>query len=324
MHTRTDVAVDIIILDWNRPDQTIEAVRSALAQRGVAQRIWVVDQGSTQDNQDKLAAFCEDLPEVHVYWLDHNIGVAAGRNLATRLGLARYVVSLDNDAVFADDRCVARAVEHLERDARLGAVAFRILDEHTQSDDAFWDYPAALRQSELSGFAVTRFLGGGHVLRRAAFEQAGGYDERLFFGGEERDVSWRMLGLGYRMRLERDLAVVHRSVTTSKIGWSTKRFYYLVRNTLYIDHKFGAGALGFVRGALGFVLRGLRCGLVLAAVGGVVAGFVLSLRFRLFEPDKARYQLNRFTRSYIAEVDQTRKVPLLARLKRALSPLPPV
>ena len=319
-----DVAVDIIILDWNRPDETILAVKSALAQRGVARRVWVVDQGSHPEHQDKLDAFCELHPDVHVHWLESNIGVAAGRNLATQLGRAPYVVSLDNDAVFADEYCVARALARMEREPQLGALAFTIVDAETQSDEAFWDYPIQLRDSALPRFAVTRFLGGGHVLRRSAFESAGGYDERLFFCGEERDLAWRMIGLGYRLQLERDLRVVHRSVATSKVGWNGRRFYYLVRNTLYIDHKFGAGLLGFARGATGFMLRGLRYGLAYAAVRGIAGGLWMSLRFSLLAKDKQAYQLSEQARSYITQTDQKRSESFRARLKRALQPLPPV
>jgi GT2 family glycosyltransferase len=319
-----EVAVDIIILDWNRPDETILAVQSALAQRGVARRVWVVDQGSLPEHQDKLAAFCEREPDVFVHWLERNVGVAGGRNLATQLGRAPYVVSLDNDAVFADNDCVARAVARMEREPQLGALAFRIVDALTRSDEAFWDYPHKLRASKLPCFAVTRFLGGGHVLRRSAFDAAGGYDERLFFCGEERDVAWRMIGLGYRMRLERDLTAVHRSVATSKVSWSRKRFYYLVRNTLYINHKFDAGMLAFVRGAIGFMVRGLRCGLPLAALGGILHALWMSVRFSLSDEDKRAYELSELTRRYIAEVDQKRAEPLRVRLKRALQPLPPV
>ena len=319
-----DVAVDIIILDWNRPEHTIIAIKSALAQRGVARKVWLVDQGSTPENREKLAAFCEAQRDVHVHWLEQNVGVAAGRNIATRLGGAAYVVSLDNDAVFEDEYCVSRAVRRLEREPELGALAFRILDAQTRSDESYWDYPAALRNSELPNFAVTRFLGGGHVLRRKAFEAAGCYDERLFFGGEERDVAWRMIGLGYRLRLDRDLTVVHRSISTSKISWDDRRYYYLVRNTLYINHKFGAGAHGFMRGALAFMLRGLRCGLLSAAFSGIVESLGMSLRFSLLEHDKEPYQLSEETRRYIMHTDQKQAESFKTRFARLLSPLPHV
>jgi GT2 family glycosyltransferase len=318
------VQVDIIILEWNRSDATIAAIESALAQTGVRRKVWVVDQGSKPEHRARLAAFCEGRTDVHVHWLESNIGVAAGRNLASRLGSAPFIVSLDNDAVFADDACVARALAHLDGEPRLGALAFRVLDADTRDEDAYWDYPAEHLHTRLPWFEVTRFLGGGHALRREAFERAGGYDERLFFGGEERDVAWRMLKQSYRLRWYRDLAVLHRSTSQSKVAWSDQRYFFLVRNSLYINHKFGAGPVGFARGAASFTLRGVRNGLGSAALRGVLAGMTMSLRFSLNPREHGPYRLSRELRRYIAETDGKTRESSLDKLRRQLQPLPKV
>lgn len=317
--------VDIIVLAWNRPDDTIRALRSALDQLDVKRTIWVVDQGSEPDSRAKLAAFCEGRPDVHVHWLAHNIGVPAGRNLATRFGKAPFVVSLDNDAVFGDPRCVARAVAMLQEQPNLGGIAFRILDEASGSDQMYWDYPDAYRNAGLTSFEVTRFLGGGNALRREAFERAGGYDDRLFFGGEERDVAWRMIKLGYTLRWERDLYVVHRSVTENKLTYHDRRFFFLVRNALYINHKFGAGVPGFARGAVSFMLRGARNGLLPAAIRGIAAGFSMSLHFTFSEDArKEHYRLTPQQQRYIADTDHKTGESALRKLRRQLAELPAV
>jgi len=318
------VTADIIILEWNRPDDTINAIQSALAQTGVTRKIWVVDQGSDGLHRTKLARFCSRHPEVHLHSLSRNIGVAAGRNFATRLGSAPYVISLDNDAVFADEACVARAVSRLETSPELGAVAFRILDGETEDEEIYWDYPRSYLKSAHASFEVTRFLGGGHALRRAAFERAGCYDEALFFGSEERDVAWRMIRHGYRLRLYRDLAVRHRSVGHSKLTWSDRRYYFAVRNNLYVNHKFGAGARGFARGAASFTVRGLRNGLAPAALRGIAAGLALSVHFSLNERDKSDYALSAALRRYILQTDHKDRERALDKLRRQLSLLPKV
>jgi GT2 family glycosyltransferase len=260
-----------------------------------------------------------------VHWNARNIGVAAGRNLATRLGKAPYVVSLDNDAVFGDRRCVARAVAALTEQPSLGGLAFRIVDEATGSDHMYWDYPEAYRGAGLASFEVTRFLGGGHALRRDAFERAGGYDDRLFFGGEERDVAWRMIRLGYVLRWERELTVLHRSVSENKLTYHDRRFYFLVRNALYINHKFGAGVPGFARGATSFMLKGARNGLLPAAVRGIAAGCAMSLRFSYSDAAaKDQYRLTPEQQRYIADIDHKTGESALRKLRRQLTALPAV
>jgi GT2 family glycosyltransferase len=318
--------VDIIILTWNRPTATITAIQSALAQTGVERTIWVVDQGSEPANRTLLADFCASQPAVHVHWLGRHVGMAEGRNIASRLGTAPYIFSLDQDATFEDDGCLARAGKQFERLPQLGAIAFTVLDAETGGPEPYWDYPAAYLHSSLNSFEVTRFLGGGYGVRRSAFEAAGEYDARLFFGGEERDLAWRMLARGYRLRLYRDLAVLHKRSRESKLSWSNERYFYLVRNSLYIDHKFGAGLLGFVRGAASFALRGLRNGLCHAALRGIAAALLMSLSFswRARGTLADAYRLSPELRRYISDTDHKTHETALQKLRRQLTLVPKV
>ncbi len=320
-----ELETDIIILDWNRPDETIKAIRSALSQKGVAIKVWIVDQGSEPEKHARVVAFCREHANVHVHRLGRNVGVAAGRNIATRLGRAPYVVSLDNDAVFSDDECVARAIAHLERDSRLGAVAFRIVDAETGTEHEHWEYPAEYLHAGLDTFEVTRFLGGGHAVRRIAFESAGGYDEHLFFSGEERDLGWRMIKNGYVLRWQRDLAVLHRSTKTAKVSWNDQRYYYAVRNALYINHKFGAGPYRFARSVASLLLRGARNGSAPAALRGIAAGFALSLEYSLSDPKrKELHQLSPETRRYIDDTEHKTNETSWQKLTRQWTLLPKV
>jgi GT2 family glycosyltransferase len=312
--------VDVIILDWNRPEDTIAAVKSALSQIDVTCKIWVVDQGSDPVNRERVKTFCNTDDRVTVRWLDSNVGVAAGRNIATRLGTAPYVVSLDNDAVFYDRRCVARAVQRLAADARLAAIAFRVLDAETELEQ-HWDYPLAYLETDFESFEVTRFLGGGHALRRSAFEAVGGYDDSLFFAGEERDLSWRMIKCGHRLRWYRDLAILHRATAAGKLTWNGRRYFYSVRNTLYINHKFGAGAVGFTRSACASLLRGIYNGVGFSALHGIGAGLWMSLRFELTARDKDAYQLSDEIRDYIRRTELRDGESSLQKLRRQFRPL---
>src|SRR5262245_44600946 len=101
--------VDIIILSWNRPAETIAAIRSAAEQAGVDKRILIVDQGSDCTNLAQLEACVERIDCAQLRKLGRNVGVSAGRNIASAMGRSRYIIALDSDAVFADEHTVARA-----------------------------------------------------------------------------------------------------------------------------------------------------------------------------------------------------------------------
>ena len=178
--------------------------------------------------------------------------------------------------------------------------------------------------SDIETFEVTRFCGGGFALRRDAFERAGGFDGSLFFGGEERDLSWRLIRLGYRLRWYRDLAVLHCSTPVAKVNWSDRRYYFLVRNTLYINHKYGAGLTGLLRGSTSFTIRGVRNGLGLAALRGVGEAYAMCLRFSFGAKDKDNYQLTPDMRRYIADTDHKTNESWMTRIRRQLTPLPRV
>lgn len=317
------VQIDVIILSWDRVTETIAAIESAAEQEGVAKRVWVVDQGSKPENLDQLRRAIAALPEVHLLELGKNVGVAQGRNIASALGDAPYIVALDNDAIFKDRRTLAGIVGRLDRDPRLGAVAFRILNFFTGRDDAMcWDYPGVPRSMADREFMATRFIGAGHAIRRVAFEGAGGYDGDLFFAGEERDLCYRILNLGYAVRYCPDFAVLHKVDPAARVNWRKGRFYYTVRNVLYTDYKFGAPLWLLSRSAAVLTLKGLRNGCAGQALRGARDAAAMAWRFAHDGNRSSIYRLNGDVRDYIEKTEHRGETPFMDRLRRQFTRLP--
>jgi GT2 family glycosyltransferase len=315
------LAVDVIILSWNRVDDTIAAIESAAAQRGVDTRIFIVDQGSTPDCLSQLDLLVARLPNAQLRKLSSNSGVAGGRNIATAMGTAPFVVALDSDAVFEDEWTLARAVAHLEHDPQLCAIGFHIKNFFTgRNDDTSWDY--AGRGAADSRFATTRFIGAGHAIRRAAFEAVGGYDERLFFCGEELDLSYRMLNLSMRIDYCPDVAVLHKVSPQHRVFWDKGRFYYTARNALYSLYKFGAPRSRLLLAAISFVLKGARNGIAGQALRAIAGSIRLSREFACSPQDKRHYRLSAATREYIRSCEISRQQSVVTKLRRLLTPLP--
>jgi len=319
-----DVQVDVIILSWNRPDDTIAAIASAAEQEGVRQRILIVDQGSEAANLRRLEAYLAGVPNATLHKLGRNSGVAGGRNIASAMGSAPTIVALDSDAVFADRHALATAVAHLEAHPELCAIGFRIDNYFTGENDATsWDYPPECRPD--TGFAATRFIGAGHALRRQVFEAVGAYDDRLFFCGEELDLSYRMLNAGYRIAYVPAVGIRHKVSPEHRVMWGKGRYYYTVRNSLYSAYKFGTPLPRLLVGAAAFAVRGWRNGIGEAALRGVVDAVGMCRDYRREILDQAAapaYALSRETWRYIRQCEPTRQEPLLAKIRRQFVRLP--
>ncbi len=311
---------DVIILSWNRADDVIAAIASALEQEGVSRRVLVVDQGSAPDDAARVEKFVRDHPDVSLRLLEKNVGVAGGRNIATAMGHGRYVVALDSDAVFADRTALAAAVAQLDANPGLAAIGFRIVNFFTGENDALsWDYPGHHPDER---FRTTRFIGAGHAIRRAAFEAAGGYDARLFFCQEELDLCYRMLNLGYRIEYRPDVKVRHKVSPDHRVAWDRGRYFFTVRNALYTSYKFGTPLPRLGLGAAAFLARGAMNGVGVSAMRGLSAAIGMCAAYARSTEDKALYQLLPETRQYIEACEPWRREPATTKIRRQFKRLP--
>lgn len=309
---RSAHSVDIVVLSWNRLDSTLETIESARSQRGVDARVWVVDQGSDQACLDGLRQGIAGADGVVLHELGRNYGVAGGRNRGMALGRAPYIVAIDNDAVFADERTVERAVERFEAEPGLAAIGFRIRNFYTGEDDeSSWAYPRQLRSSRNQEFVTTRYCGAAHALRRSAIEETTWYDEALFFYWEEADLSYQLIQAGWRLIYLPDCVVRHKVDPEARTGWQGDRFYYLVRNAVYLDWKYFGSLWRAGTLAVGYQLKGLYNG------AGRQAARALRDSGRMIRrrPADRTRRLDERSRAYIRDHDERYRGTLWDRLR---------
>lgn len=313
--------VDVIILSWNRVEETIAAIASAAEQEGVSKKVMVVDQGSEPASLARLEQGIASLPDVVLLKLGRNSGVAGGRNIASALGSSPCIVALDSDAVFAGRQVLAKVVRQLETHPELCALGFRISNYFTgQNDETSWDYSAERRPDQT--FASTRFIGAGHAIRRQVFEGVGGYDDRLFFCGEEVDLCYRMLNTGQRIQYFADAQILHKVSPEHRVYWGKGRFFYTVRNNLYSMYKFNAPLPRLGLAATAFLVKACANGIPSAAVRGIREAVRMCSAYRREVPDKSAYRLSEDTWRYINEMEPWRKQGLVRKAMRQLRLLP--
>jgi len=263
---------DIVILSLDRADETIAAIASSLAQRGCTRHVWVVDQGSSMASLRRLIAAVAGREDATLVALSRNHGVAGGRNHGSAMGHGRVIIALDNDAEFAAPDTAASMIAALDTDPALAVIGCRIVAFDGGRDDlSSWGYPAALLPHAAEAFESVTYVGAGHAIRRAAWDDAGGYDGALFFCWEEYDFALRAIARGWRLRYRGDIVIRHKVAAEHRVRWPGHRWYYFVRNRLYIGRKHGDSWLSLAPRAAGYFVRGLRNGLALDTARAVIA-----------------------------------------------------
>lgn len=220
--------VAVVVLTYNRRPELLRTLERLL-DTGEAAMVCVVDNASEDGT---AAAVARHFPSVRLVCLAENLG-AAGRNRGVRAVTTPYVAFCDDDTWWARG-ALARASELLDTHPRLAAITAHVLVGPEERDD-----PTSLLMAasplphtfDIAGAtAIAGLLAGACIVRRAAFLAAGGYEPRLFLGGEERLLSLDLMAAGWQLAYVPELIVHHHP---SQQRDTTGRQRLLLRNALW-------------------------------------------------------------------------------------------
>jgi GT2 family glycosyltransferase len=209
----------------------------------------LVDDASTDDSVPYVRAH---YPHVQVVQLDYNRGLAAGCNAGAREARGDLLVMLNNDTE-AEPGWLAALAAAAVTDPKAGAIASKMLlydrrdTLHNAGDlmgangiprnRGVWQQDAGQFDHDLSVFGG---CGGGVAYRREAWEQAGGFDERLFMYLEDVDLAWRLRLLGWGAVFAPAARLYHHLSAT---GGGLLASFYTGRNTIWVIAKDMPGPL---------------------------------------------------------------------------------
>ncbi|NUW39698.1 glycosyltransferase family 2 protein [Nonomuraea rhodomycinica] len=167
----------------------------------------LVDNGSTDGSPGFVR---RHFPDVTVVEAGRNLGAPA-RNVGVRMAGTPYVAFADDDSWWAPG-ALARAADVLDAYPRLAVLAARVLVGPERRLDPVCEEMARSplgREPDLPGPSVLGFLACGAVVRADAFLEAGGFDDVIFFFGEEERLAVDLAAKGWGLAYVDDVVAHH-------------------------------------------------------------------------------------------------------------------
>jgi len=212
-------AATAVISTWNKCKDLCENLDGLRAQTRPFAAIVVVDNASSDDTQALVRA---RYPEVRLIVMPHSrYGACETFNIGFASAKTALIAILDDDVVLPPE-WLARTVERLQREPASTAVLSTEVVEPQM--------PASYLESEKLSREryMSTFRGCASLARADALRRAGGYDERLYIYGNERDLTCRLLNLGYRVLQYPSVRAFHKTPFGIKPG--KRSLYFHARN----------------------------------------------------------------------------------------------
>jgi GT2 family glycosyltransferase len=216
-----------VMITYNRQGEMLRSLEK-LCSLPEAVPIILVDNGSSDGSAEAVA---RRWPQIQVIRSPTNIGAAA-RNLGVEQAKTPYVALCDDDTWWAPG-CLSKAADLLDVYPHVALLTARLLNGPEAIEDPICRVMASspLRRDEtLPGKPVLGFLAGASVVRRSAFLNAGGFDPRLFIGGEEELLTLNLAARGWKLCYTPELIVHHHP---SPRRDAPRRSVHVFRNRLW-------------------------------------------------------------------------------------------
>jgi glycosyltransferase involved in cell wall biosynthesis len=199
-------AVSVIIPTQHRPALLPRALGSALEQTCRDLEVLVVDDGPS----DAAAAAVRQIGDPRVRYLRHDTarGAAAARNTGLARATGAFVAFLDDDDTWMPEKLARQVACFAGQDESLGLVYCSSLKYSDITHRVISESRARpLQRGHVDFFRRTLFGTSVPLIRRAALDAVGGFDESLP-GVQDRDM-WIRLAMRYRFDCVAEILVRH-------------------------------------------------------------------------------------------------------------------
>lgn len=234
-----------IVLNYNGIDCLIRCLDSIYASDYVNMEVIVVDNCST-DGSFEIAR--KKFSKFHFIKNSHNIGFAAGNNVAIRFALekmADYVFLLNNDAFVDKDsiRNLVSACDELPNVGLASPIIYKDLKENIwfSGGKILWKKMKTIHENSVlssSPYLTEYATGCSLLIKKDVFAKIGLFDEKFFLYYEDADFSWRARLNDFNIFIVPSSIVYHEEKSNKS---NSLKLYWLIFSSILFFRKNSTG-----------------------------------------------------------------------------------
>lgn len=221
--------VSVIILNWNRKEDTLDLLQQLKKQTYKVLEIIVVDNASTDSS---VVSIKKHFPQVRIVQLKNNIALA-GFNEGMKVAQSDYLLLLACDTVVTNN-LVEKHIAKFKHNRKLG---MSCPSTFAFESGKYLGPNRGIYGDNKKGYRVSYFDGNGICLRREVYVQTSGYALHYFICLEELEWAVRILNAGYDIRCFTDVVIYHKK---SVIGgnYRGRQGFYYSRNWMWFYAQY--------------------------------------------------------------------------------------
>lgn len=245
--------VSIVIVNWNGIADTTECLRSLLQVNYKKFRVFVIDNGSSNNEAEQLRNLFND-PRLTIVPLKKNLGFAIASNIGIRLSIqanADYIMLLNNDTT-VDINFLSNLVSEMEKNPKIGVAAPKIYFYHDKKriwyaggkiNLYFKHKIIGIGQVDNGQFDSTMetdyALGACMLVNRQVFDKIGLLAREYFYGPDDVDFCLRARQEDFLCYFVPGSKIWHKeSGTIKRHGLMNRKLFYIIRNAVMLKYKF--------------------------------------------------------------------------------------
>jgi GT2 family glycosyltransferase len=232
--------LSIVILNYNVSrflELCLRSVEAAISDLDA--EIIVVDNNSPDNSCDMVKA---QFPDVILIENKNNDGFSKGNNIGVKYAKGEYICILNPDTVVTEDM-FSKLLQFIKEQDNPGIVGCRLIDGtgHYLPESKrnipkpkvalkkLLGNPDSYYANQVDEFGIGEvpvFVGAFMLLKKAVYDEVGGFDEDYFMYGEDVDISYKILKSGYKNYYNGKVSIIHyKGESTLKDVNYAKRFY---------------------------------------------------------------------------------------------------